>query len=180
MGDKDDPVVLAEGRHLRFVRRHGWEYVERPRVTGIAVVVALTPEGRLLLVEQFRRAVCAPVLELPAGLAGDVAGGEDEALEVAAVRELVEETGWQADQMEVLSAGPPSAGTSSEIVTFFRAHGLRRTGPGGGEGGEEITVHEIDLARALPWLEERRRAGALVDPKVYAGLFFLGVPFAPA
>ncbi len=167
-------TVLADGRHLRFVSEDGWEFVERPAATGIVVIAALTDDDRLVLVEQYRRPVRSRVLELPAGLAGDVAGEEDEDLAKAAARELHEETGYEADRFErVGAAGPPSAGLSSEVITFFRAHGLRRTGPGGGDAHENIVVHEVAFAEVDAWLAERAREGILVDPKVYAGLYFL-------
>ena len=67
---------LHAGRHLRLVERNGWEFVERPGVRGIVVVAAVTPGGRLLLVEQRREPVGTRVVELPAGLAGDGGGLE--------------------------------------------------------------------------------------------------------
>ena len=165
--------VLAQGRHLRFVEEDGWEFVERNAINGVVVIVAVTAEGRLVLVEQYRRPVGTTVLELPAGLSGDVVGQEDEDLASAARRELLEETGYDAGSLERIGpTGPPSAGVTSEVVTFFRAQALRRVGPGGGDAHEQITVHEIPLAEVEAWLEERARAGALVDPKVYAGLYF--------
>ena len=167
---------LHAGRHLRLVARNGWEFVERPGIHGIVIVVAVTPDGRLLLVEQWREPVGADVLELPAGLAGDSAGPVAEPLEEAARRELVEETGWDATEMERLTSGPPSAGVTSEIVTFFRAKGLARVGEGGGVDGEAITVHEVPLATAEAFLGGREAAGVLVDPKVWAGLWFARRP----
>jgi ADP-ribose pyrophosphatase len=164
--------VLHSGRHLRLVERAGWEFVERPGIHGIVLVVAVTPEGRLLLVEQPREAVGAAVLELPAGLAGDAESPAGEPLEEAARRELVEETGWDATGMERLTAGPPSAGVTSEIVTLFRARGLRKVGPGGGVAGERITVHEVPLDGVESFAREREAEGVLVDPKVWAGLWF--------
>ena len=166
-------TVLAQGRHLRFVAEDGWEYVERNAVSGIAVIVAVTGEGRLLLIEQYRPPVRQRVIELPAGLAGDEPGHESEELAAAAMRELLEETGYQAETMIVLGGGPPSVGVSSEIVTFFRAQGLRRTGPGGGAGGESIVLHEVSLDRVDAFLAEKTAEGLLVDPKVYAGLYLL-------
>ena len=163
---------LGAGRHLRLVTRNGWEFVERPGIHGIVLVVAVTPEGRLLLVEQRREAVDADVVELPAGLAGDAESPVGEPLEEAARRELVEETGWDARSMERIAEGPPSAGVTSEIVTLFRARGLERGGPGGGVEGESITVREVPLAEAEAYLERRARQGVLVDPKVWAGLLF--------
>ena len=173
---EDEAELLGEGRFLRLVRRRGWELVERPRVSGIAVLVAVTPAGELLLVEQHREAAGGPVIELPSGLAGDEPGSEGEALEDAARRELVEETGWSCARLERLTSGPPSAGVSSEVVTLLRAHGLERVGEGGGTRDERITVHRVPLAGAARWLRHREREGRLVDPKVWAGLWFARAP----
>ncbi len=167
---------LHAGRYLRLVVRNGWEFVERPGIHGIVLVVAVTPADRLLLVEQWREAVAANVLELPAGLAGDAESPAGEPLEEAARRELVEETGWDAAAMERLAVGPPSAGVTSEIVTFFRARRLSKVGAGGGVDGEAITVHEPPLASVEAFLAERQAEGVLVDPKVWAGLWFARRP----
>lgn len=166
-GGKGSVEVIAEGKHLRFVRRNGWEFVERKNVTGIAILVALTAEDRVLFVEQHREPLGGRVLELPAGLAGDE--GAEEA-ESAANRELVEETGYRAGVLEVLTEGPPSPGLSDEMVTIYLARRLIREGRGGGVGAEEIEVHEVPFGDAVSWLEERRSEGRLVDPKVFGAL----------
>lgn len=165
--------VLAQGRHLRFVVEDGWEYVERNAVSGIAVIVSVTQDDRLLLVEQYRPPVRARVIELPAGLAGDVAGHEGEDLADAARRELLEETGYLAESLLELTGGPPSVGVSSEVVTFFRAVGLHKAGPGGGDGSESIVLHEVGLDVVDTFLSAKAAEGLLVDPKVYAGLYLL-------
>ncbi|HEY6050259.1 MAG TPA: NUDIX hydrolase [Thermoanaerobaculia bacterium] len=162
------PEILHDGTHLRFVRRNGWEFVERKNVSGIAILVAITEEGRVLFVEQRREPVGADVLELPAGLAGDEGEAEDPM--EAANRELEEETGYRAAEIEILTEGPPSPGLSDEIVTFYLARRLTRVGRGGGVGAEDIRVHEVPFDRAFQWLEERRAAGRLVDPKVFGAL----------
>lgn len=164
--------TLCRGKHLQFVVQDGWEYVDRPAISGIVVIVAKTPAGKLLLVEQHRPPVAAKVIELPAGLAGDVSGAETEELIEAAKRELLEETGYSARKWQVLFAGPPSAGVSSEVVTFLTATGLRRVAKGGGEGKERIKVHEVPLSTVDSWLRKKQKRGVLIDPKVYAGLYF--------
>lgn len=166
--------ILLEGRFLQAVRRGQWEYVRRKNTSGVVIVVALTPEDELILVEQFRPPVGARVIELPAGLAGDIAGHEHEALARAAARELEEETGYRPARLEEIASGPVSAGLTSEVVTFFRAHELTRVSDGGGDHHEDIEVHHVARADVPRWLAERRAAGVMVDPKVYAALYFLG------
>ena len=168
-----DKQTLAEGRHLRFVVRNGWEFVERPRISGIVVIVGTTDHGGLVLVSQWREPVKAWVVELPAGLAGDLPGSEREPLVEAAKRELWEETGFVADSMEPVMEGPPSAGLSSEIVTFFRARGLRRLGRGGGEGDERVRTHVVSLSALGDWIVHMQANGMRVDPKVFAGVYWV-------
>ncbi len=160
--------VLYEGRHLTFVRRKGWEFVQRRNITGIAILVPITNEGRVVFVEQHREAVGQLVLELPAGLAGDQESPET--AEESANRELVEETGYRAASLEILCEGPPSPGLSDEIVTVYLARGLTREGEGGGVDSEDIRVYEVPFTEAYEWLDARRAEGRLVDPKVYGGL----------
>ncbi|MDX1631391.1 MAG: NUDIX hydrolase [Thermoanaerobaculia bacterium] len=163
--------VLGEGRFLRLLKRNGWELVERTDAHDVVVIVAVTPARELLLVEQWREPVRSRVVELPAGLAGDEEVGR-EVLEEAASRELLEETGYRAGSWERLAQGPPSAGLGSEIVTFLRARAIRQVGEGGGVGAEEIEVHRVALEELPGWLEIRAAEGRLIDPKVWAGLWF--------
>lgn len=165
--------ILHEGRFIRMVRRDGWEYVEHPGIRGIVVIVAVTPAGRLLLVEQLRKPVQQRVIELPAGMAGDLPGQRDEDFAIAARRELVEETGYDAAAFERVLVGPYSPGRSSDLYTFFLATGLTKVGEGGGDEHEDIVVHEAPLADIDRWLEARAESGLLIDPKIYAGLYFL-------
>jgi ADP-ribose pyrophosphatase len=169
----NETKIIASGKHVRLVSRDGWEYVERHNVTGIVGIVAVTPENKLILVEQHRTPVGKNVIELPAGLAGDIPGGETEALATAARRELLEETGYEAAEMLHISDGAVSAGITNEIVSLFEARGLKRTTQGGGDGSENIRVHEIPVAEVPGWLRARQKDGLLVDWKIHAGLYFL-------
>lgn len=171
--DHDAPAtVLAAGRFLQLVRRGRWEFVERIRGVGAAALVAVTDEDAIVLITQPRPALGGLTIELPAGLVGDTDGMEDEDAALAAGRELVEETGFEAATIERLCAGPTSPGLTSEQIALYRARGLRRVGPGGGVEHESITVHEVPLAGAEAWLAERAREGLHIDLKVYAGLYF--------
>ena len=174
-----DPVaknvkVHYRGRFLGLQEREGWEYAFRTNASGVVVLVPVTDTGELVLVEQHRTPVSGRVIELPAGLAGDT-GNRDENLETAAQRELIEETGYRAGFLDELLTCPSTPGMSDEIVTIFFAGGLERVGPGGGDGNEDITVHHVPLESATQWLETRMAEGIMVDPKIYAGLFWAGL-----
>jgi len=168
----DEPIIF-EGEYVRLCRVDTWEYVERVNARGAVVIVAVTPDNELLLVEQPRMPMRGPVIELPAGLVGDIVGEEDERMAVAAERELEEETGYRAARLEFLTAGPPSAGLANEVLSFYRASELTRVGEGGGDASESITVHHVPLVNIESWLAEQRAAGIWVDPKVYIGLYFI-------
>ena len=171
MLNQDDAKVLYKARHMTMVERDAWEFVIRNGITGIIVIVPVTDDRRLVLVEQHRIPVKANVIELPAGLVGDD-GDPDEKLSAAAQRELLEETGYEARCWQFLTEGPPSPGMSDEIVSFFLATGLRRVGKGGGVEGENITVHEVPLGELHDWLREQQRDGKMVDPKLFTGVYF--------
>ncbi len=166
-----DDIVLHEGHYLRLRRRGRWEYAERTNASSAVIVVAVTPEDRVLFVEQYRQPVQAFSIEMPAGLVGDL--GSEEGVEEAARRELLEETGWHAERIDYLMAGPSSSGMSNEIIAFVRALDLRRVNAGGGDESEQIKVHEVPRAEVAQWLHGKLTEGFSIDPKLYAGLYFL-------
>jgi ADP-ribose pyrophosphatase len=165
--------VLCNGKWLRLCRRGRWEYAERTNPGGGVMIIAVTPEDRILFVEQFRPAIGCMTVEMPAGLVGDADAHADESATDAALRELVEETGYRAERMDLLMSGPTSAGMSNEILAFVIARSLERTHEGGGDDTEQITVHEIPRTDAAAWLTAKIRAGYSVDPKIFAGLYML-------
>jgi len=165
-------ITRYKGRYLSLLEREGWEFASRSNARSVVVIVAVTDTGELVLVEQYRKPIEAPVIELPAGLVGDHVEPDETVLE-AARRELEEETGFTATELEVLMDCPSSAGMSDEIITFVLATGLERTGPGGGDDSEEIDVLVIPLARADDWLDRQLSAGKSMDPKIYSALYWL-------
>jgi len=167
-----DTELLYQGRWLNMMRRKGWEYAERTNPKGAVIIVAITGEGELIFVEQYREPLRARTIEMPAGLIGDVAGNEHEDAISSAHRELIEETGYAAGRIDYLVGGPVSAGMSTEIAHFVRATALEQIGDGGGDESEDITVHRVPLAQAAAWLVLKGQEGYPLDPKLWAGLYF--------
>ena len=153
-----------------MVREGSWEYCERVNQTSAVMVFACTPEGKVLLVEEFRPPIGMQSLCFPAGLSGD-GGPESDAS--AAQRELLEETGYEASEMRYLFTGPSSPGLTSETLSFYLAGGLRKVADGGGVDNENIIVHEAPLDSIDSWLAEQVAAGKSIDPRIYTGLYFL-------
>jgi ADP-ribose pyrophosphatase len=166
------PTTLHTGKFLTLIKEGHWEYVDRIHATGSCLILAVTVDQKILLVEQYRIPVHARTIELPAGIIGDEPGGSNESQVAAARRELLEETGYAAERMEPLTMGAACSGITSERMTLFRASGLGRVGQGGGVAQEDIFVHEVPLAEVTTWLRKKAETGILIDPKVYAGLFF--------
>lgn len=164
---------LHRGRFLELLRDGRWEYVRRLSDRGAVFVIATTDDGRLVLVEQDRIPVRSRTLELPAGILGDEARHADETPEACALRELLEETGFVGSQARLIATGPVASGLTSEIAFLVRVRDLTRAHAGGGVDDEDITVHLAPLDRIDAWLEERRRDGAQIEPRIYAALYFL-------
>jgi len=168
----DDSGYCFRGRYLGIRERDGWEYATRTNASAVVILVPVTDAGELVLVEQYRVPVQCRVIELPAGLVGDQ-GEPEETLLDAARRELEEETGFTAGRLSRLLTCPSSAGMSDEMITFYLAEGLARTGPGGGDDSESITVHLVPVDEVVAWLAGMMEAGRLVDPKTYGALHWL-------
>lgn len=167
--DADAPVeTVWQGKFITAKRQGRWEYVSRARGIRAAVIVAVDDAGHLLLVEQYRVPLGRNCLELPAGLIGD--GGDDEADEIAAARELEEETGYRAERIESLGEFFSSPGMVSESFTLVRAHGLTRVSDGGGVEGENITVHRVKLAAVPAFVAECRARDMAIDVKLLLAL----------
>ena len=162
--------TVCKGKRIVLLENDDWEYVERMRGKEAVAIVAVTDDGRVILTEQLRRPVNARVIDWPAGLVGDEDDGSDP--EETAHKELKEETGYECDSVELLARGPTSPGITSEIVSFYGSVGVRRVGKGGGVGGEDIEVHAVALKSIETWLAKQRKAGKLIDLKVWGGLYF--------
>jgi len=133
------------------------------RHPGAVSVVPLRGDGTVVLVRQYRAAVDAMVLEIPAGKR-DVAG---EPPEVTAGRELAEEVGLAAGRMELLSRFHNSIGFSDEFSYVYLAQDLSEV-PMDRQGVEEayLEVVELPLVEAVAMVQ----AGEITDAKTVIGL----------
>jgi ADP-ribose pyrophosphatase len=138
-------------------REYVREVVEHP---GAAVVVPLLPDGRVVLVRQYRYAVDAWLLELPAGT---LEAGEDP--RECAARELTEETGYRAGKIVPLGSVYPSPGVLTEEMHFFAARGLS-PGECDRDPGEQMEVRVLEPRE----VRRRIREGGIRDGKTIVGL----------
>ncbi|WP_077146194.1 NUDIX hydrolase [Sphingopyxis sp. KK2] len=164
----DTPVETKwEGRFVTVKQQGTWEYVSRSRGIHAAVILAIddAPDGRhVILVEQYRVPMGKNCLELPAGLVGDDTAGE--AAEIAAARELDEETGYAAAHWRNVGEYYSSPGMVSESFTLLVATGLTKVGEGGGVDSEDIIVHRVPLAGIEDFVAAKRAEGCGIDVRV--------------
>jgi len=114
------------------------------RLPDYSAIVAITSDQRIVAVRQYRPAVERYTIELPSGL---VDPGETPA--EAASRELLEETGYQAGEVEVLGPMEPDTGRLGNRIWSCVSTGVRRvTGREPEDGIEVVTYSPAELARA--------------------------------
>lgn len=165
--DKED--VVHEWAMFQLVRRHvtssqgvSFErtFVHTP---GAVATVAVSDSGKIALVEQYRASFGGYVLEIPAGMR-DVEG-EDPAM--TAWRELREEAGVDAAQIELLGECLSSPGVTDSAVLVYLATGLSQVAmePHGPEE-DEMILHWIPLSEAVVMIE----SGAITDAKSAYGI----------
>ena len=161
--------TVFQGKHLLVLERDDWQYVERKKGKEAVAVLAETDDGNVILTEQYRKPLQRRVVDFPAGLVGDEGDNTDPAS--VARTELEEEAGYTCDSVELLARGPSSPGITSEVVSLYRARGVRKRGEGGGVGGEDITVHLVPRGEVADWFRKKEREGVLIDLK--PALYFL-------
>jgi ADP-ribose pyrophosphatase len=137
---------------------------------GAVAVLAIRPDGRILLVRQYRHAAGSVLLELPAGTLDKLDDGSIEDPAVAGPRELYEETGYTAKTWRRLGGFWTAPGFAREHMTLLLATDLtadpNHQGP---EPDERLLVE----AYTLPELLARAGGDEIHDAKTLVGIFWL-------
>ena len=140
----------------------GTQRREIAEVADAVVILPLMEDGRVVLIANERFAVNQTLWELPAGT---LEPGEDPA--ACAARELAEETGYEAQRIERLTAFYPSPGFCTEKLHAYRATGLKHVGQSLDET-ERITPHVVALDEAYAMIHD----GRIEDGKTIATLLY--------
>ena len=152
---KRDTVKLPNGKEATR------EWIKHP---GASSVIPLLPDGRIILVRQYRYPIDAVTLEVPAGKLD----APDEDPLVCAERELSEETGYTAEHIPKLTTIATTVGFSNEKIHLYAAEGLT---PGKQHTDEDefINVVKVPLAEAVAMATD----GRIVDAKSVISILML-------
>jgi len=172
-----DSRVLHQGRYLTF-RVDTIERADGTRGTrdivghpGAVAVLAIDDQDRVLLVRQFRVAIGEVLLEVPAGTLDVLPDGSIEDPELAAPRELEEETGMRAGSWRLIASFWTAPGFASELMHLYLATDLRPA------DGERLGPDEDEhlLLERMPWRDAVAAAerGELRDAKSILALLWL-------
>ncbi|MFS0863466.1 NUDIX domain-containing protein [Fredinandcohnia sp. 179-A 10B2 NHS] len=150
--------VLFEGRvidlHIEEVELPNGntstrEIIKHP---GAVAVLALTDENKIIMVQQYRKALDKVIVEIPAG---KLEKGEEP--DSTARRELEEETGYACESLTPLISFYTSPGFADELVHLFVAKGLKKIdNPAGLDEDEFVDVLEISLEEAQEFVKDMK------------------------
>ncbi|MGG3470863.1 NUDIX hydrolase [Neobacillus pocheonensis] len=136
-------VMLPNGKQSKR------EIIKHP---GAVAILAITNENKIIMVEQFRKALERTIVEIPAG---KLEKGEEPAL--CARRELEEETGYECESLKLLTSFYTSPGFADEIVHVYLAKGLsKKENAAALDEDEFVSLEELTLEEALHYIREQK------------------------
>lgn len=150
----EDTMLLPDGKTEK------WDFVSHRM--GAACVLAVKPDGKILMVRQYRNALERETLEVPAGKRDSV----DEDTSVCAARELEEETGYRAGKIERLLSLKSTVAFCDELIDVYLATELVKVGEQKLDDSEEIDIEAWDLKDLMEMCYE----GKLQDAKTVAAI----------
>ncbi|CAN7337373.1 NUDIX hydrolase [Rossellomorea sp. LjRoot5] len=138
-----DEVELPNGKTSKR------ELIKHP---GAVAVIALTPEGKMVMVEQYRKALEKSIIEIPAG---KLEPGEEP--DKTALRELEEETGYGCENLEHLISFYTSPGFADELVHLYIAHDIHPILESKETDEDEfVELIEVTVEEALQLIKDQR------------------------
>ncbi len=155
-----DTVELPNGKKVE------WDYINHD---GAAAVVPVREDGKILLVKQFRNALDRETLEIPAGKLDF----KEEDMEFCARRELEEETGYVATNLDWLIDIRTWVAFTNEKIGVYVATGLKKTA----QCPDEDEFIEYD-AYTLEEVKEKIFTGEIQDSKTIAALLAYSEKYA--
>ncbi len=150
----EDTVQFADGSTQK------WDFISHRM--GAACVLPVKPDGKILMVKQYRNALDRVTLEIPAGKRDSL----DEDTAICAARELEEETGYRADNISKLLSIKTTVAFCDEFIDVYLATGLEKIGEQHLDEGEDIDVVEYDLDQLCQMCYD----GILQDAKTVAAI----------
>jgi len=138
-----DEVELPNGKTAKR------EIIKHP---GAVAILAITPDNKIILVDQYRKPMDRALVEIPAG---KLEPGEKP--EVTAVRELEEETGYACEELELINSFYTSPGFADELIHLYLAKGLKKIdNPKSADEDEFVELLEVTLDEAIQLIEEKK------------------------
>lgn len=123
-------------------------YREHVKAGDASVILPITGDGKVIMIQEPRTPIGKVILALPAGMIE-----EGEEAEKAAIRELEEETGYLASDIEFLREYHPSVGYSDEKIKIYLATNLKKTKQHL-DDEEDINVIEVPLEELIEMLDK--------------------------
>ena len=155
----EDTMLLPNGKTEK------WDFISHRM--GAACVLAVKPDGKILMVRQYRNALNRETLEIPAGKRDSV--NEDTA--ICAARELEEETGYRAGKLEKLLSLKSTVAFCDELIDVYLATNLEKVGEQNLDESEEIDIEAWELKDLL----EMCYSGKLQDAKTVSAIMAYAV-----
>lgn len=147
----------ASAEHTFFV-------IENPDWVNI---IALTKDEEVVLIEQFRQGTQEIILEIPGGMID----GDEEKPEAAARRELLEETGFEADEFIYLGKSRPNPAIQNNTIHHFLAKNCEKTGETSFDEHESVSTKLVPYADVKTLIAD----GEITHALAVAGFYYLAV-----
>ncbi len=150
----EDTMLLPNGKTEK------WDFVSHRM--GAACVLAVKPDGKILMVRQYRNAIERETLEVPAGKRDSLT----EDTSICAARELEEETGYRAGKLEKLLSLKSTVAFCDEMIDVYLATDLEKIGEQNLDESEDIDIEAWDLKDLMQMCYD----GTLQDAKTVAAI----------